>query len=137
MIVKVHSAVLDNWRITIRELSDKLGLSFGLVQPILTEDLGMKRVFAKSVPKLPKVKQKETCLAIARDLLQYADQDTNFMKTIITSDESWVCRYDLETKAQTSRWKTLGLSRQKGTPSSEQGVSDIDSFLQSRRRHSP
>lgn len=62
MIVKVHSAVVDNWRITIGELSDELGLSFGSVQSTLTEDFGMKCVFAKSVPKLPKVKQKETCL---------------------------------------------------------------------------
>jgi len=101
--------VLDNWRITIRELSDEFLLSFSSVQMILTEDLGMKHVLAKFVPKLPKVKQKETCLAVARDLLQCADQDTNFMKTIITSDESWVCGYDLETKAQTSRWKTPDL----------------------------
>ena len=137
MIVKVHSAVLDNWRITIRELSDEFLLSFSSVQMILTEDLGMKHVLAKFVPKLPKVKQKETCLAVARDLLQCADQDTNFMKTIITSDESWVCGYDLETKAQTSRWKTPDLWGRKDTPSSEQGVSDVDSFLQSRRHHSP
>jgi hypothetical protein len=88
-------------------------------------------------PKTAKYQQKETCLAVARDLLQCADQDTNFIKTIITSDESWVCRYDLETKAQTSQWKTLGLWGQKGTPSSEQGVSDVNSFLQSRRYHSP
>jgi len=65
--------------------------------------MGMKHIFAKSIPKLPKLKQKETCLAVARDFLQCADQDTNFMKTIITSDESWVCGYDLETKAQTSQ----------------------------------
>jgi hypothetical protein len=100
MIVKVGSAVLNNWRITIRELFDELGLSFSLVHSILTEDFGMKHVLAKSVPKLPKA---------ARDLLQCADQDTNFMKTIITSDESWVCEYDLETKAQISQWKTPGL----------------------------
>jgi hypothetical protein len=37
------------------------------------------------------VEQKETCLAVARDLLQCADQDANFTKTMITSDESWVC----------------------------------------------
>jgi len=42
MIDKVHSAMLDNCRITITELSDELGLSFGSVQSILTEDLGMK-----------------------------------------------------------------------------------------------
>jgi hypothetical protein len=31
MIVKVPYAVLDDWRKTIRELSDELGLSFGSV----------------------------------------------------------------------------------------------------------
>ena len=37
MIEKVHSAVLDNLRITIRELSNELGLSFGSVQSILAK----------------------------------------------------------------------------------------------------
>jgi hypothetical protein len=31
-----------------------------------------------------------TPLAVARDFLQCADQDANFMKTAITCDESWV-----------------------------------------------
>jgi hypothetical protein len=49
---KVRFAVLDNQRITIRELSDELGLSFGLVHYTLTEDLGMKRILTKSVPNM-------------------------------------------------------------------------------------
>jgi hypothetical protein len=113
MIDKVCSAVLDNHRITIRELSDELGLSFGSAQSILTEDLGRTHVSAKFVPKLLTVKQKETCLAVARDLLQCADQDTDFMRTIITGDESWVYGYYPETKAQSSQWKTLGSPRPK------------------------
>jgi hypothetical protein len=56
----------------------------------------------KFVPKLLTAKQKETRLAAARDLLQCSDQDTNFMKTIITSDESLDYGYDPETKAQSS-----------------------------------
>jgi hypothetical protein len=47
----VRSAVLDNHRITIREFSDELGLSFGSVHSILTDDLGTKRVSAKFVPR--------------------------------------------------------------------------------------
>ena len=62
MIGKVHSAMPDNHRITITELFDELGLSFYLVQSILTEDLGMKCVSVKFVPKLLTVKQKENCL---------------------------------------------------------------------------
>jgi len=42
MTDKMCSAMLDNRRIRTRELSDKLGLSCGLVQSILTEDLGTK-----------------------------------------------------------------------------------------------
>ena len=52
LIDRVHSAMLDNRRIKIRELCDKLGLSCGSVQSILTEDLSMKRVSAKFVPKM-------------------------------------------------------------------------------------
>jgi hypothetical protein len=54
----------------------------------------------KFVLKLLTVKQKETRFAVATDLLQCAGQDTNYMKTLITGDESWVYRYDPETKAQ-------------------------------------
>jgi DNA replicative helicase MCM subunit Mcm2 (Cdc46/Mcm family) len=40
MIDEVRSAVLDEQRITIRELSDKLGLSFGSVQSISDRRFG-------------------------------------------------------------------------------------------------
>jgi hypothetical protein len=69
MIENVRSAMLDNQRITIGELCERLGLSFGLAQSVLTEDLDMKCISAKFVPKLLTVDQKETRLAVARDLL--------------------------------------------------------------------
>ena len=84
------------------------------VQSILTENLGRKHFSAKFVPNLLTVEQKETSLLVARDLLQCADQDANSMKTIITSDVSWVCEYDPETTSESSQWKTLGSSGQKG-----------------------
>jgi hypothetical protein len=80
--------MLDNRRITITELFDKLGFSFGLVQFILMEDRDMKCVSLKFIPKLLTVEQKVTCLAVARELQECADQDANLMKTIITGDES-------------------------------------------------
>ena len=73
MIDKGHAAVLDNLRMIIRELFNELGLSFGLVQLIMTEDLGRKCVSVKFVSKLLTVKQKVTHLAVVRDLLQCAD----------------------------------------------------------------
>jgi hypothetical protein len=47
---KMHSAVLDNRRITIRELSDDLGLPFGSVQSILTI-FGHETHLSKICPK--------------------------------------------------------------------------------------
>jgi hypothetical protein len=47
MIYKGCSVMLDNWKITTRELSDRLGLSFGLVQVILRKDFGTKCISVK------------------------------------------------------------------------------------------
>jgi len=58
MIDQVRFSMLDNQRITIRELSDELGLSLCLVQSNMAEDLGVKCVTVKFIPKLLTVKQK-------------------------------------------------------------------------------
>jgi acyl CoA:acetate/3-ketoacid CoA transferase alpha subunit len=69
MIDKVHSVMQDKQRLTIKQLSKELELSFGSGESIMTEDLGMKHISMKFVPKLLTVEQKETRLAVARDLL--------------------------------------------------------------------
>jgi hypothetical protein len=58
VIDRVHFSMLDSQRITIRELSNELGLSFCSVQSIMPEDLGMKCITMKFIPKLLTVKQK-------------------------------------------------------------------------------
>ena len=42
---------------------------------------------------------------MAQDMLDCVESDTNFLNTGIAGDESWVYRYDPETKAQSSQWK--------------------------------
>ena len=112
MIDKGHVAMLDNQRMIIREPSHELGLSFGLVQSIVREDLGRKCVTVKFVSKLLTVEQIATHL-LARDLLQCADQDANFLKTIITCDESWVQGTTLKQKPSHHNGRLRGLQGQK------------------------
>lgn len=50
-IEKIKKMIIDNRRITIREIAD-VGISFGSCQAIFSNVLGMKRVAAKFVPKL-------------------------------------------------------------------------------------
>lgn len=97
--------VIQDRRITIRELADEVGLSIGSVHTILTADLGLKRVSAKFVPKLLTMEQKQLRLEIVQDMLDCIESDSSFLNTVITGDESWVYRYDPETKAQSSQWK--------------------------------
>ncbi|GBO39534.1 hypothetical protein AVEN_170288-1 [Araneus ventricosus] len=53
------SGVLEKSRMAIRELSEKCSIICGSVQCILDEDLGMRRVSAKYMPKLLSADQKE------------------------------------------------------------------------------
>jgi hypothetical protein len=48
---RVNVVMRGNRRSTIREIADELNLSFGTCQAILTQDLGMRRVSAKLVPR--------------------------------------------------------------------------------------
>jgi hypothetical protein len=36
--------------------------------------------------------------------LDHTSEDENFLKRIITGDETWVYGYDVETKIQSSQW---------------------------------
>ena len=86
--------VLGNRRLTIRELVDMVGISFGSVQTILKDHLGLRRVKSRLVPKFLNFFEKElrvqTCEAMPSDY-------QGVYKQIITGDESWIHAYDPET----------------------------------------
>ncbi|GBL90913.1 hypothetical protein AVEN_28014-1 [Araneus ventricosus] len=66
----------------ICELSEEYNISYGSVQTTLTEDLGMRRMSAKFLPKLHSADQKEERLSAALDLLECLEnQETFFEKS--------------------------------------------------------
>ena len=70
MIAKVRTVVRNNRRLTVREIADDCGISVGSWESILTDDLRMKRVCAKFVPRLLTDDQREHRQKIARDLFE-------------------------------------------------------------------
>ena len=82
--------ILDNLRITIREIADDIGKSFGSCQTIFTNILGMKRTAANTVPKLLNFEQKQRRMDIAQEMLTTFNDDPDLLKKIITGDVSWV-----------------------------------------------
>ena len=80
-------------------------MTVGSRDAILTDDLHMKLVCAKFVPRLLTDDQREHRQKIARDLFERSCEDVQFLKNLVTGDESWVYGYDPETKQRSSQWK--------------------------------
>ncbi|XP_050528011.1 protein GVQW3-like [Daktulosphaira vitifoliae] len=107
----VKKIVLENRRITIREVAEDVGISVGSCHEVFSDILGMRRVSAKIVPKLLNFDQKNRRMSIALELLNDVNDDPDLLKRVITGDESWVYGYDIETKVQSSQWKSPGEPR--------------------------
>ena len=74
---------------------------------ILKQDLGIKCVVARFIPWLLLPEQKEHRAAVANDFIETAIDEPDFLKKVITGDESQVYGYDPERKSQLFPWKLL------------------------------
>jgi len=104
-ITKIREKLNEDLCYTIDELLEVTGVSWSSVQRILTQDLGMRRVAAKFVPRLLTEDQWKSRLTVCQDLKRELENDRNLSK-VITGDESWCYGYDPENKQASSQWKT-------------------------------
>ncbi|UYV71313.1 hypothetical protein LAZ67_8002588, partial [Cordylochernes scorpioides] len=89
-INEVEKMILANRRITVREVAEDLNISIGSCHSIFINDLGMRRVAAKFVPKLLNCDQKQHRMNIANEMLDSVRDDPNLLQRVIT-DESRFC----------------------------------------------
>ena len=73
----------------------------------------MRQVSAKFMLHLLTDTQKENRVEISQELLANANGNENFLKNIITGDETWVYGYDVETRMQSLQWMGKGSPRTK------------------------
>ena len=102
-IEAVKKMILDIRRITIREIPDDVGISFGSCHAIFTDVLRIKHAAAKIIPKSLNFEQKQYRMEIAQEVLTTFNDDPDLLKKLITSDEAWVYGYVIETKPQSSQ----------------------------------
>ncbi|KAL4112906.1 hypothetical protein QTP88_016625 [Uroleucon formosanum] len=93
-VKKVEKMVMNDRRITIREVADDVGISIGSCHNIFSNVLGMKRVAAKFIPKLLNFDQKNNHMKIAQELLNDINDDPSLLERVITGDETWVYSYE-------------------------------------------
>jgi len=88
-ITKVREAILADRRQIIHDVCETVGLSYGTVQRILADNLNMRRICARFVPRLLSDYQKAHRVSVCRGLKQQARDDSCFISNIITGDETW------------------------------------------------
>ena len=99
---KINALVREDRRRTIDQLCEMSGMSWSSIQRILSEDLHMRRVAAKFVPRLLTDEQRKNRLQACFELQNQLEEDAEFFSMVITCDESWCYGYDPETKQQSS-----------------------------------
>ena len=93
-IDRVRQLVRSDRRLTVRMIAEELSMNRETVRTILVQELGMRKVCAKMVPKLLTDDQKEHRVNVCRDLLERIRDDPEFLGQVITGDETWVFQYD-------------------------------------------
>jgi len=106
MITKVHEVILEDRRQAIHDVCNHAGLSYRSCQHILTDELNMRRIAEKFVPRLLSNEQQDHWVQVCTKLQKAVRHDLNFLSRVITGDESWLYNYDPETKQHSSQWKT-------------------------------
>lgn len=104
-INQIKDLILENRRLTIRDLVDIVGISYGSVQTILKDHLHLRRVAPRLVPKALSFFEKERRINVSQEMLS---DYKSVMNNIITGDETWVYAYDPETPDQSSEYRAKG-----------------------------
>jgi len=113
MIEKVRQLIQCDRRMTIVELEQEVGIPHGSIHAILSDDLKMRHVSAKFVPRQLTMDQMECRMMVVGDLFEKSMQDPTFLTKIVTGDDSWVFAYDPEMKVHSAEWHTSSSPRPK------------------------
>ena len=109
MIEKIHKLVLEDRRIKVRQIAEITGISTERVHFILHEQLQMKKLCARWVPRLLTVDQKQRRKDVSIECLGLFQRDKKeFLRRFITVDETWVHHFTPESKQQSKQWVEKG-----------------------------
>ena len=103
---RVDQLIRENRRVKQIDISIEIGISQERVHHIITNLLGYRKVSARWVPRMLTPQIKLQRVQISRELLVKFDEDgKDFLRQIVTGDESWVHHYDPESKQQSKEYR--------------------------------
>ena len=106
---QIHELILEDRRISAKSIAEQLGISRERVGSIVLEDMDMRKLSAKWVPKCLNADQKRQRCQSSEQLLEFLRRYPNdFASRLVTMDETWLHQYDSETKQQSFEWRHSG-----------------------------
>ena len=98
--------MIENRRISLYELEEATGISYGSIHNILHDELHMSKVCARWVPKMLSDDMKQSRVTISGAMLtRYNTNPDDFHLRVVTCDETWLYHYDPESKQESMEWK--------------------------------
>ena len=91
--------------VSIETISALFDVNVGNVHSIIREELKMRKICTKFVPKVLREDQKERCCHGSREMVKLINSDPSVLDALATCNERWIYTYDPETNRQISQWK--------------------------------
>ena len=90
----IHELIFEDRRISAKPIAEQLGISREWVGSIIHEDLDMRKLSAKWVPKCLNADQKRQRCQSSEQLLEFFRRDPDdFLSRLVTMDETWLYHY--------------------------------------------
>ena len=103
-IDRVQKELDEDRRVSVRRIVENTGFSQGTVHRILRNHLKVRRLSCKFVPKILTGEQRQQRVQMCQQNLANFANDPLFLDKFLTGDESWLHRYDPDSKTTSSHW---------------------------------
>ena len=102
--------MLEDRRISAKTIVEQLGISRERDGSIIHEDLDMRKLSAKWVPKFLNADHKRQRCQSSEQILEFfgAIHIISCRARLVTMEETWLYHYDPETKQQSMEWRHSG-----------------------------
>ena len=119
LIGQIKIFMVKDCRVSIETISAQFDVSVRTVHTVIREELKMRKICRKFVPRVLRENQKERRCHESRKTVELINSDPEVLDALVTCDESWIYGYDPGTKRQRFQWKHAGSPRPKKTRQSK------------------
>ncbi|CAH2017335.1 unnamed protein product [Acanthoscelides obtectus] len=112
----VRKLIIEDRRVTYREIEASLKISKTSIQKILHEELGVRKLVSRWIPHLLTEEQKAARVNWCQKTIdRFNSGNTKTVYSIVSGDESWIYCYEPENKRQSAVWPTKVIRSRSGS----------------------